>query len=146
MAVRKLTMDDWAELWPLVKGFGTALDEPDTRELYTGLVADPRWAAFGYDDNGLIGYAVIQDYGPHLRAGRHHQARLHDLYVHPDSRHTGASRALMTAVITWASTRVRHLEWQANAQTAAPFYEHLGHQGDPCPQPEYPTFQVHFPN
>jgi GNAT superfamily N-acetyltransferase len=138
-------MDDWAELWPLVQGFGTGLSEAETRALYRELVDDPRWAAFGYDDQGLLGYAVVQDYGPHLRAGRVHQGRLHDLYVDPANRRTGAGRALMTAVIAWASARVRHLEWQAHHERSAPFYEALGHHGQPCPQPDYPTFEIEFP-
>lgn len=145
MPVRRLTLDDWDELWPLVQGFGTALSEAETRPLYEELADDPRWAAFGYDDGGLVGYAAVQDYGPHLRAGRVHHARLHDLYVDPANRRTGVGRALMAAVTTWASTRVRHLEWQAHHERSAPFYEALGHQGAPCPQPDYPTFEIEFP-
>lgn len=64
MSVRQLTMNDWAELWPLVQGFGTARGEAETRGLYEELVKDPRWAAFGYDDGGLIGYAVVQATAP----------------------------------------------------------------------------------
>ncbi len=138
-------MDDWGDLWPLVQGFGTGLTQAVSRELYEELVDDPRWAAFGYDDDGLIGYAVVQDYGPHIRAGRRHQGRLHDLYVHLTNRRTGVGRALLTAVTTWASTRVRYLEWQAHHERSAPFYEALGHQGTPCPQPDYPTFELEFP-
>lgn len=26
----------------------------------------------------------------------------------------------------------------------APFYERLGYRGEPCPQPEYPTFVIDF--
>jgi len=50
----------------------------------------------------------------------------------------------MAAVVEWAGQRVRHLEWQAHQNRAAMFYERLGYRGDPCPQPEYPTFQVDF--
>ncbi|MEJ1107133.1 MULTISPECIES: GNAT family N-acetyltransferase [unclassified Kribbella] len=144
MSVRRLTLDDWPALWPLLQGFGTGLTEGETRSLYAELVDDPRWVALGYEDHGLHGYAVVQDYGPHLRAGRRHQGRLHDLYVHPDHRRTGVGRALMSAVTDWASTRVHYLEWQAHHERAAPFYEHLGHPGTPCPQPDYPTFELEF--
>jgi GNAT superfamily N-acetyltransferase len=91
----------------------------------------------------LVGYAAVQDYGPTLRGGDDHRmARLHDLYVVPHRRRAGVGRALMAAVFDWAGPRVRYLEWQAHRDRAAPFYERLGYRGDPCPQPEYPTFEV----
>lgn len=49
-------------------------------------------------------------------------------------------RALLAAVSDWAAGRVRYLEWQAHRERAAPFYERLGHRGEACPQPEYPTY------
>jgi GNAT superfamily N-acetyltransferase len=138
-------MGDWDELWPLVKAFGTEFGEKESRGYFAELVTDPRWVAFGYDDGVLLGYAVVQDYGTHLRAGRRHQGRLHDLYVLPEKRRTGVGRALMVAVADWASGRVRHLEWQAHHERSAPFYEALGYRGMPCPQPDYPTFDIEFP-
>ncbi|MET9275582.1 GNAT family N-acetyltransferase [Kribbella sp. NPDC003557] len=144
MSVRELVPDDWAELWPLMQGFGTEFDEDTSRGFFAELVGDPRWVALGYDDGGLVGYAVVQDYGTHLRAGRRHVGRLHDLYVLPERRRAGVGRALMDAVAQWASTRVRHLVWQAHHERSAPFYEQLGHLGQPCPQPDYPTFAIEF--
>ncbi|MBB5112837.1 GNAT superfamily N-acetyltransferase [Micromonospora echinospora] len=89
----------------------------------------------------MIGYAAAQDHGPHLRSGdAHRTVRLHDLYVRPDRRRDGVGRVLFTAVRRWAAGRARHLEWQAHHERAAPFYERLGHRGDPCPQPDHPTF------
>ena len=60
MGVRELGPDDWAELWPLVRGFGTEFDEETSRGYFEELVGDPRWVALGYDDGGLIGYAVCR--------------------------------------------------------------------------------------
>jgi hypothetical protein len=37
-----------------------------------------------------------------------------------------------------------HLEWQAHETRSAPFYERLGFKCEPCPRPEYPTFEVAF--
>ena len=94
MGVRELTLGDWGRLWPLLEGFGTEFGEGESRGYFEELVGDPRWVALGYDDGGeLIGYAAVQDYGTHLRAGRRHQGRLHDLYVLPERRRTGVGRA-----------------------------------------------------
>ncbi|GAB3828259.1 GNAT family N-acetyltransferase [Kribbella italica] len=145
MPVRRLTPSDWTDLWPLLQGFGTKLPEDEARDVYGELLVDPRWAIFGalFEDR-LIGYAAAQNYGPHLRAGRRHQGRLHDLYVEPGARRTGVGRELVAAVVEWAAGEVRWLEWQAHHERAAPFYERLGYRGAACPQPEYPTFEIDF--
>jgi len=116
------------------------------RDRYADLVHDPRSVVLGaVDDAELVGYAAVQDYGPHLRAGDDHRvARLHDLDVRPDRRRRGSGRVLMDAVKEWAGARVRYLEWQAHIDRAAPFYERIGYHGDPCPQPDYPTFLLDF--
>jgi GNAT superfamily N-acetyltransferase len=144
MGVRVVTLADWVGFWPLVKGFGTAFSEGESRGFFAELVADPRWVALGYDDGGLVGYAAVQDYGTHLRGGSRHHGRLHDLYVVPERRGAGIGRALMDGAVEWASTRVRYLEWQAHHERSAPFYEALGYRGQPCPQPDYPTFEIDF--
>ena len=142
--VRRLTPDDWPQLWPLLVGMGVNAEPPEAqRDRGTRLLDDPRWGVLGAAmADGLAGYAAVQDHGPHLRAGDDHRvARLHDLYVRPEHRRSGVGRALMAAVTYWAAAQgVRHLEWQAHCERAAPFYERLGYHGDPCPQPDYPTF------
>ncbi|HEY8456283.1 MAG TPA: GNAT family N-acetyltransferase [Actinopolymorphaceae bacterium] len=144
--IREVTSDDWPSFWPLLSGMGTDDDEPVARQRFDELLRDPRWTILVADEGGrLIGYAALQDYGPHLRTGNLHRlARLHDLYVHPDSRRQGVGRVLMEAVTRWGAEHVRYVEWQAGEKTAAPFYEHLGYRGEPCPQPEYPTFVIDF--
>lgn len=142
----KLGGNDWAALWPMLRGMGTDDDEPTARRRCLELLGDPRWAVFGVGLSGrLVGYAAAQDYGPHFRYGDAHRlARLHDVYVDPAARRRGAGRALMDAVTAWAAEHVRYLEWQAGRDTAAPFYERLGYRGEPCPQPDYPTFVIDF--
>ncbi|MEU4190268.1 GNAT family N-acetyltransferase [Kribbella sp. NPDC026611] len=143
--VRELGLADWGGVWPLVRGFGTEFSEEVSRGYFEELVGDPRWVALGFEVGGeLVGYAVVQDYGTHLRGGRRFHGRLHDLYVVPDRRRGGVGRGLMAAVVEWAAPRVRYLEWQAHAERAAPFYEALGYRGEPCPQSDYPTFGVEF--
>lgn len=60
-----------------------------------------------------MGYALVQDYGPHLRSGNAHRtAKLDDLYTLPDFRRRGVARALMDAVTDWARTgTVRYVFW-----------------------------------
>ncbi|SCG60541.1 GNAT family N-acetyltransferase [Micromonospora halophytica] len=145
VTVRALTAADWPALWPMLRDMGVNDQPPEAqRDRYLLLLADPRWAILGAEADGeLLGYAAAQDHGPHLRAGDDHRtARLHDLYVSPHRRRGGVGRTLLAAVRDWATGRVRHLEWQAHHERAAPFYECLGHHGDPCPQPDYPTFHL----
>ena len=146
VTTRCLAAADWPQLWPLLQGMGTTETESATHRRFLELLDDPRWAMLGAEIAGqVVGYAAMQDYGPHLRAGDAHRvARLHDVYVRHDRRRQGVGRALMDAVAAWAAEHVRHLEWQAHHERAAPFYERLGFRGEPCPQPEYPTFLVDF--
>ncbi|HVX42952.1 MAG TPA: GNAT family N-acetyltransferase [Mycobacteriales bacterium] len=143
---RQLTADDWAEFWPMLKDMGTDDDADQARPRYEMLVQDPRWGILGAQDGDrLVGYAAVQDYGPHLRLGDMHRlARLHDLYVLPRHRRRGVGTSLLEAAKTWTAEHARYLEWQAGEHTSAPFYTRLGYTGEPCPQPEYPTFVIDF--
>jgi GNAT superfamily N-acetyltransferase len=144
VSTRPLHTADWPAFWPMLHDMGTDDAEDTARARYKVLVADPRWAVIGAElGSDLVGYAAVQDYGPHLRLGNLHRiARLHDLYVRPASRRLGVGTALMISAQEWASAHVRYLEWQAGQTTSAPFYERLGYRGDPCPQPDFPTFVV----
>lgn len=92
----------------------------------------------------LVGYAWVQDYGPHLRTG-FKTARFHDLIVDENMRMKGIGRKLFESIRDWSQARgVRWLQWQASPK-AVVFYERLGLKGDLCPQPEYPFFEIEFP-
>lgn len=146
LTTRQLTPPDWPDFWPMLKDMGTDHDESVARERYDRLIHDQYWGIIGaVDGTRLVGYAAVQDYGTHLRLGDDHRiARLHDLYVAPGERLRGVGTTLLDAARTWAAARTRYLEWQAGARTSAPFYERLGYRGEPCPQPEYPTFDIDF--
>lgn len=143
---RSATADDWPSLWPLVQAMGTHHPQDAVHARYRQSLRDPLWAVIGAFDGGrLVGYASLQDYGPHLRTGDDHRiARLHDLWVDPAHRRCGVGSQLVDAATRWASARVRYLEWQAHERRSAPFYERLGYHGNPCPQPDYPTFVIDF--
>jgi GNAT superfamily N-acetyltransferase len=145
-ATRPARVADWPRLWPLMQAMGTGDPEDLVLKRFTDVVDGPWWRVVVVElDGELLGYAAAQDYGDHLRGGFDGRiARLHDVFVRPELRHQGVGRALVAAVEGWAAERVRYLQWQAHGTRAAPFYERLGHHGSPCPQPEYPEFEVDF--
>jgi GNAT superfamily N-acetyltransferase len=94
-------------------------------------------------ESSIVGYAMAQGYGPRLRSGEE-TVRLHDLMVSSEHRRRGVGQALFAVVKDWVNARgARYLEWQSSAAGIA-FYESLGLKGDPCPQPEYPFFEIDF--
>jgi Sortase and related acyltransferases len=133
--IRPARAEDWPRLWPLLAGMGVRDSEQPTHERFLRLAAEPYWfIAVADDGDSLLGYAAVQDYGDHLRAGKEGRvARLHDLYVCPDARNAGVGRLLMEGVVRWASDRVRYLQWQAHESRAAPFFERLGSPGAAVP-------------
>lgn len=125
---------------------GTHHPEAAVEARYSQTFRDHLWAVIGAFDGGqLLGYTSLQDYGSHLRTGDDHRiGRLHELWVDPAHRRRGVGSHLLDAAKDWASQRVRYLEWQAHEHRSAPFYERLGYRGNPCPQPDYPTFVIDF--
>lgn len=141
---RPARAEDWPALVPLLRAMGSQEDEEARRRFLRLAHSDDHYLPVASAGTRLVGYGWVQDYGPHLRSGAR-TVRLHDLFVLPDHRRAGLGTLLFGAMRGWAEQRgARYLEWQAS-QSALPFYERLGYQGDPCPQPEYPFFEVVFP-
>lgn len=141
--VRPATVADWNLLVPLLREMGH-LRHDGALQRFTAIAqnADHFLAVYNRGDH-FLGYIWAQDYGPHLRSGDR-TARLHDLFVVRQHRREGIGAALFRSAVSWAEHRaVRYLAWQAR-QDAVPFYERLGYRGDPCPQPEFPYFEVTF--
>lgn len=137
--------EDWDDLWPLLIGMGQTDSEEGTRNRFANIVRrNDHYVPMAFAANRGIGYAWVQDYGPHLRAG-HRTARLHDLYVHPAWRHQSVGRRLFKSITTLARRRgVRWLQWQASQESVA-FYEHLGYRGDTVSDlAEHPLFEIDF--
>ena len=145
--IRPLEPRDFAQTLPLLLEMKHVHDE--------GAVLEARFVEFcssefhgllGAELGGvLVGYASVQDYGPHLRAGNKYRiVRMHDLFVLESHRRQGVAKALLEAVQDWCQARpIRYLEWQAGGE-ALGFYERLGYKGEPCPQPDFPSFEVDF--
>lgn len=141
--IRPVEVSDLPSLWLVARPFA------DDEERFKERVAAKRLLADHYIPGCLIGdqvvgYAWVHEYGVHIRTG-HSTARLNDLIVSAEHRHLGVGRALFESVVAWAEDRgVKWLQWQASTK-AVGFYERLGLQGDPCPDPEHPFYEITFP-
>lgn len=142
--LRPATPEDWIALSPLLRAMGQVDDEIKACTRLASVLGRPDHALFVATTAGepvVVGYAWVQDYGPHLRTGKS-VARLHDLYVDPRYRRCGAGTLLLAEVQQWARDReVTWLQWQASA-SALPFYARVGLIGEPCPDPEHPFFEI----
>ncbi len=142
--IRPAVYADRDKILPLLHGMGGIDTDDKAKTRFAQLIErSDHYLPVAIYNGELVGYAWVQDYGPHLRSGNR-TARLHDLFVHPDYRKLSVGTALFVAIRTWAEQAgIRYLEWQAR-QTALGFYERLGYRGDPCPQPDYPFFEIEF--
>lgn len=134
---------DFEALVPLMKGFATTR-ENGLQQRLTRVLQNPDMACFvAILEGKLVGYAFVQGYGARLRSGEE-SVRLHDLMVAPEARKSGVGTALFLEVQNWVKARgARYLEWQSSSQGVG-FYERLGFKGEPCPQPDYPFFEIDF--
>ncbi|MGM0884996.1 MAG: N-acetyltransferase family protein [Bacillota bacterium] len=140
--IREALQQDVPLLWEFLKSYS---DEEDAFINRVSLKIDSldHHISIALMDSQVVGYAWVQDYGTHLRTG-FKTARFHDLIVAEHLRMNGIGRELFESVKNWSQHRgVRWLQWQASPK-AIVFYERLGLQGEPCPQPEYPFFEIEF--
>lgn len=111
---------------------------------YADVVSDANWCvAVARSDGRLLGYGLAQDFGPGLRT-TFTTGRVHDLYVDPAARGSGAGKALMDFIFNWAKSRPQPmvLDWQASPSAVA-FYEALGFRADRVGDyPDYPGFTL----
>jgi GNAT superfamily N-acetyltransferase len=143
LIVRPGKLNDFVALVPLMKGFATTR-ESGLLERFERVLSSPDHVLVVAElERVIVGYAMAQGYGARLRSGEE-SVRLHDLMVETNSRRNGVGRALFNGIQDWVKTRgSRYLEWQSSSQGMA-FYERLGLNGDPNPQPEYPFFEIDF--
>ena len=144
LSIRPAILADWPSLFPLLSHMGYLDSEQSAKSRFEQLLPrSDHYLPIALLGTSLVGYAWVQNYGAHLRSGSS-TARLHDLFVLPNYRKLSIGTLLFHSVKTWsAHNTVRYLEWQAS-QAALGFYERLGYQGNPCPQPDYPFFEIDF--
>jgi GNAT superfamily N-acetyltransferase len=144
LVIREVQEQDIPLLWNFLKARSDAEEALFSERMIQMLRTNDHHIAIALLDSEVVGYAWVQDYGPHLRTG-YRTARFHDLIVAENWRRNGIGRRLFESVKAWSRHRgVRWLQWQASPQ-AVGFYERLGLKGDPCPQPDYPFFEIEFP-
>lgn len=147
LTVRPLTPADFPQVRPMLLDMGFVDDAEALEARFPGFCTHPDWALLGaFEDERLLGYAAVQDYGPHLRSGnRHRTAKLHDLYTAPEFRRRGVGRTLMQAVEAWAQAHdLRYVFWYANLREATPAYERMGYVPGPEVQEGYRFFEIHY--
>ncbi len=123
-------------------------DEGALEERFTAFRVHPDWALLGAERDGrLLGYAALQDYGPHLRSGdTHRTAKLHDLYTLPDARRQGVARSLMNGVQSWATGRpLRYVFWYAFHE-AGKAYPRMGFTPHGSGQEGYDFYEMDLGN
>lgn len=145
--VRPLDPADYGQARPMLLDMRFVDDEAALAGRFPAFCVHPDWVLLGaFDGETLLGYAALQDFGPHIRSGdTHRTAKLHDLYTAPQARRRGVGRALMHAAEAWAQARnLRYLFWYANLREATPAYEGMGYRADDEVQEGYRFFEIDF--
>ncbi len=128
---------------------GFVEDEAELAAHFPAFCVHPDGLLLGaFEDERLLGYAAVQDYGSHIRSGSTHRtAKLHDLYTAPGARRRGVARALMRGVEAWACARLlRYVFWNANTREAGPAYERMGYTAADAGQEGYLFFEIDLGN
>lgn len=146
--VRPATPADFPALRPMLLDMGFVEDGEALAERFPSFCQREDYAVLvAVDGDGVpVGYAVVHDYGPHLRSGNTHRtAKLEDLYTVPQARRQGVARVLMGAVEAWARARpLRYVFWYANDHSAAPAHERMGYRAADAGQEGYRFFEIDF--
>lgn len=145
MRVRPARPDDFPQLRPMLLDMGFVEDEAALAARFPDFCHDPAHLILVAEEGGkLLGYAAVQDYGPHLRSGDSHRtAKLDDLYTLPSARRRGVARALMRAVTDWAQGgRIRYMFWYANQREAGQAYRAMGYTPAPSGQEGFDFYEI----
>lgn len=148
MHTRPARPDDFAALKPMLLDMGFVEDEAALERRFPAFCAAPDRGLLVAENGGgeVVGYALLHDYGPHLRSGDSQRtAKLDDLYTRPDARGRGVARTLMRAAEAWALARgLRYLFWYANTHEAGPAYTAMGYPAADAGQEGFLFFEIDF--
>lgn len=145
MQIRRARPDDLQQVKPMLLDMGFVEDEAALERRFPAFCEHPDHHFFVAERDGvLLGYALVQDYGTHLRSGDSHRtAKLDDLYTLPHFRRQGVARALMNAVTDWARENpLRYVFWYANQREAGKTYQALGYQPSPSGQEGFDFYEI----
>ncbi|WKA52698.1 GNAT family N-acetyltransferase [Planococcus liqunii] len=142
MRLRRAREEDFKTLEGLFKSMGK-VEHRGFQNRFEEMVHNPSYFLIvAFHGAEAIGYALVQDYGRHLRLGKK-TCRLHDLYVLSNYRQLGIAHQLMEATFEWCqSVDAKWLQWNTSKE-AIGFYEKIG-----CKCLSYdgetPEFEVEF--
>lgn len=142
--IRKARLEDWEQIHPFLKR-DQPMDSLDAafERFQKRLHSTTHCILVAETENKIVGIAMVHQYEEYLLSGRK-QFRFSTLEVLPEYRKQGLGKALFEAVVNWAKeNKATWLEWYASP-SAVGFYKKLGYEGETCPQPENPFYEIEF--
>lgn len=91
MEIRAAKIEDWNMVWELFFLMGKTDGQEKVKERFTTMInSEQHYIPVSILEQKIVGYAWVQDYGFHLRAGKK-TSRLNDLLVLKEYRNRGGS-------------------------------------------------------
>ncbi len=142
--IRPATPQDWNQIHPFLKSDQPINSLEAAFERYKNRLNSKTHCIFVAElEQKIVGLAMVHQYEEYLLSGRK-QFRFSTLVVLPEYRKQGIGKALFKVVKTWAKENgAKWLEWYASP-SAVGFYNKLGYEGEICPQPENPFYEIEF--
>ncbi|KYD10306.1 GNAT family N-acetyltransferase [Caldibacillus debilis] len=144
VVVRTAKEEDWENLWFLLEKRGGTDVRTAAEKRFLAYVQSPsHYIPVAYAGHQAVGYAWVQDYGPHLRTGKSIH-RFHDLFVLAEYRNRGIGALLFQRIREWSEKNgASWLQWNANPASAS-FYRRLGFVPVPEEEEGFPFFEIEF--
>lgn len=127
--IRKATIDDAAQIWPLAEALATSYRPTRTAftEILGRITADPQATVLvATDGERIIGYVHVLTHEAFHADGT--IGWVEELMVAPERRDSGAGRALMEAAESWARDRSDIAYLAVATRRAQGFYSSIGYE------------------